>query len=68
MIVFRYSITVYYFLNKSYNEARKCSLSYFMSLSTTGQTVELQPNVKVRGAFNQFPDFFVQAFKIVIDS
>ena len=25
-----------------------------------------QPNV--RGAFNKFPDFFVQAFKIVVDS
>ena len=24
--------------------------------------------VKLRGAFNRFPDFFVQAFKIVIDS
>ena len=24
--------------------------------------------LKVRGAFNKFPDFFVQAFKIVIDS
>ena len=22
----------------------------------------------VRGAFNKFPDFFVQAFKIVVDS
>ena len=22
---------------------------------------------KIRGAFNKFPDFFVQAFKIVID-
>ena len=22
----------------------------------------------IRGAFNKFPDFFVQAFKIVIDS
>ena len=24
--------------------------------------------VYVRGAFNKFPDFFVQAFKIVVDS
>ena len=23
---------------------------------------------KIRGAFNKFPDFFVQAFKIVVDS
>ena len=23
---------------------------------------------KLRGAFNKFPDFFVQAFKIVVDS
>ena len=22
----------------------------------------------IRGAFNKFPDFFVQAFKIVVDS
>ena len=25
-------------------------------------------SVAVRGAFNRFPDFFVQAFRIVIDS
>ena len=25
-------------------------------------------NIYVRGAFNKFPDFFVQAFKIVVDS
>ena len=24
--------------------------------------------IYVRGAFNKFPDFFVQAFKIVVDS
>ena len=24
--------------------------------------------VYIRGAFNKFPDFFVQAFKIVVDS
>ena len=24
--------------------------------------------LQVRGAFNKFPDFFVQAFKIVVDS
>ena len=23
---------------------------------------------EIRGAFNKFPDFFVQAFKIVVDS
>ena len=30
----------------------------------------MQPNLKfIRGAFNKFPDFFfVQAFKIVVDS
>ena len=25
-------------------------------------------NLLIRGAFNKFPDFFVQAFKIVVDS
>ena len=25
-------------------------------------------SLSVRGAFNKFPDFFVQAFKIVVDS
>ena len=25
-------------------------------------------NAKVRGSFNKFPDFFVQAFKIIVDS
>ena len=25
------------------------------------------PQLEVRGAFNKFPDFFVQAFKIVVD-
>ena len=24
--------------------------------------------IYIRGAFNKFPDFFVQAFKIVVDS
>ena len=28
----------------------------------------LMPFRKVRGAFNKFPDFFVQALKLVIDS
>ena len=28
----------------------------------------LVPFIKIRGAFNRFPDFFVQAFKIVVDS
>ena len=25
-------------------------------------------NVNIRGAFNKLPDFFVEAFKIVVDS
>ena len=24
--------------------------------------------IYIRGAFNKFPDFFVQAFKVVVDS
>ena len=30
--------------------------------------VNLRSHVYIRGAFNKFPDFFVQAFKIVVDS
>ena len=36
------------------------------SLSQTKRLEEI--NQKIRGAFNKFPDFFVQAFKIVVNS
>ena len=29
---------------------------------------DCSPTTYIRGAFNKFPDFFVQAFKIVVDS
>ena len=29
---------------------------------------KLSINANIQGAFNKFPDFFVQAFKIVVDS
>ena len=31
-------------------------------------TVEIMKFPIIRGAFNKFPDFFVKAFKIVVDS
>ena len=30
--------------------------------------IDLKKIENVRGAFNKFPDFFVQAFRIVVDS
>ena len=32
------------------------------------QTTALLRSARIRGAFNKFPDFFVQAFEIVVDS
>ena len=30
--------------------------------------IHIYTNTYIRGAFNKFPDFFVQAFKIIVDS
>ena len=41
----------------------------FHTLSTGSyKTGNLKSALDLRGAFNKFPDFFVQAFKIVVDS
>ena len=48
-------------LGSVYLYVSKIDVSVFLSVSI----IVLQ---NVRGAFNKFPDFFVQAFKIVIDS
>ena len=47
------------------------SLQHVYNIIKAVQAVEgthLVADVLIRGAFNKFPDFFVQAFKIVIDS
>ena len=36
--------------------------------ATINKWILHQWNVNIRGAFNKFPDFFIQAFKIVVDS
>ena len=42
-----------------------CSQLLFFSVKDVLYSYEY---AKIRGAFNKFPDFFKQAFKIVIDS
>ena len=42
-------------------------LIYFPLKITQNITIRIA-NTLIRSAFNQFPDFFVQVFKIVVDS
>ena len=43
------------------------SFGFFSPISVAIQRIRTQSTL-VRGVFNKFPDFFVQAFKIVVDS
>ena len=38
------------------------------NIKKIGMKWDRQKDRQTRGAFNRFPDFFVQAFKIVVDS
>ena len=46
------------------------SANFWLICHTADRLLLFSPhqNGYVRGAFNKFPDFFVQAFKIVVDS
>ena len=41
---------------------------FLCSDDQTNKISEIKPWMVIRGEFNKFPDFFVQAFKIVVDS
>ena len=43
------------------------SLSFFLSLSLS-LSIYIYIYIYISGAFNKFPDFFIQAFRIVVDS
>ena len=53
---------IFYYKSHRYNHLRVwCSIELLGIHSNTW-------NHQLRGAFNKYPDFFVQAFKIVLDS
>ena len=41
---------------------------FFIITSLFGEIDDFLESIYLRGAFNKFPDFFVQAFKMVVDS
>ena len=50
----------------------KVVYNHYHAIKNTGKGMNLflfvqSPIVRYSGAFNKFPDFFVQAFKIVVD-
>ena len=43
-------------------------IELFITVASLGVSVGVHVEADVRGAFHKFPAFFVQAFKIVVDS